>query len=79
MKLVLIVALSCFVAGSALAQTQVQTQKPKAALDSQSETSEQEQMRLQKIMDRKKKAQETQSNIIKKQSDTNEGIIKNMK
>jgi hypothetical protein len=36
-------------------------------------------MRLQMQQDRRRKAQETQSNIMKKNSETNDSLIKNMK
>jgi len=85
MKLMLIVALGCLIASPALAQAPIQN-KPKVTvapdknkLDSQSDLSEEEQMRLQKLQDRRQKAQETESNVIKKQSDTNSTIIQNMK
>ncbi len=86
-QLVLIVAVSCLVAGSALAQTQPQLQQNKSlkvtpksdSIDSKSELGEEEQLRLQMQTERRKKAQETQSNIIKKQSETDSTIIQNMK
>lgn len=47
--------------------------------NSLSDLSEEDQLRLQMQMDRRSKAEETLSNTMKKQSDTENGIIKNMK
>ncbi len=53
--------------------------KPQTNNDSVNEMSEEQQLKLQMQMDRKKKAQETLSNQEKKNSDTDSAIIKNMK
>jgi hypothetical protein len=44
-----------------------------------SDLSQSDQMRLQMDMDRKSKAEETLSNVLKKQSDTGDSVTQNMK
>jgi hypothetical protein len=51
----------------------------KSQLDSLSDLSTTESLRLQMIMDRRSKLEETLSNILKKMSDTASAIVANMK
>jgi methylthioribose-1-phosphate isomerase len=51
----------------------------KSDLDSMSEMSEEQSLRLQMAMDRVSKTMETLSNMLKKMSDTAEGITQNIK
>jgi hypothetical protein len=62
-------------------QTQVETgvERAKQKLDSMSEMGEMESLRLQMAMDRLSKLMETLSNLLKKTSETSQGIIQNMK
>lgn len=53
--------------------------REKASKDSLSEMSEEEQLKLQMAMDRRSKALETISNLMKKASDTQQGVVKNIK
>lgn len=53
--------------------------RPTAGRDSVSELSTQEQLRLQSAADRQAKAQTTLSNVQKKQADTQQTVISNMK
>jgi hypothetical protein len=48
-------------------------------LDTLSELSEEQQMRMQQVMDRKAKATETLSNVMKKLADTSSTIAGNLK
>jgi hypothetical protein len=50
-----------------------------AKVDSMSDMSQTEQMRMQNAMDRRAKAEEAASNLMKKESDTQNSIINNMK
>jgi hypothetical protein len=61
--------------------TQVETgvERAKQKLDSMSEMGEMESLRLQMAMDRLSKLMETLSNLLKKTSETSQGIIQNMK
>lgn len=82
MKLMLIVALGCLIAGPVLAQAPVQnntTVKQKPKVQKTEEQDQETQMKLQMQMDRRNKAMETQSNVQKKSSDTSSTIIQNMK
>ena len=56
-----------------------QNNAPGDPLDSLSELSEQQQLKLQSLMDERQKAEETVSNILKKQSDTASSIASNLK
>jgi hypothetical protein len=58
-------------------QTQIDQLKPQ--LDSLSDLSDVEQLRLQQLMDRRQKLFETLSNLMKKFSDTQSAIVSNMK
>jgi hypothetical protein len=62
-------------------RSQMQAQQQAAAdkKDSLSDMSQMEQMKLQMAMDRRAKMIETLSNLMKKMSDTDNSIIKNMK
>jgi hypothetical protein len=51
----------------------------KSRLDSMSEMSEMDSMRLQMVMDRRSKLLEALSNIMKKTSDTSDSVVKNIK
>ena len=53
--------------------------KAKSDLDSMSEMGEMESLRLQMAMDRLSKMMSTLSNLLKKASETQEGIIQNIK
>ena len=53
--------------------------KAKSDLDSMSEMGEMESLRLQMAMDRMSKMMSTLSNLLKKASETQEGIIQNIK
>jgi hypothetical protein len=53
--------------------------KAKSDLDSMSEMGETESLRLQMAMDRMSKMMSTLSNLLKKESDTAEGITANLK
>jgi uncharacterized protein YdiU (UPF0061 family) len=57
----------------------INAQQLQDQLDSMNDLSELEQMRLQELMDRRAKALETISNLVKKESDTQEAIIDNLK
>ena len=48
-------------------------------MDAQSEMAEMDQLRLQTVMERRAKALEMQSNLMKKSSDTQSTIIQNLK
>jgi hypothetical protein len=50
-----------------------------AQLDSMGDMGETDQLRLQQLMDQRAKALETISNLMKKQSDTNQAIVGNLK
>jgi hypothetical protein len=52
---------------------------PDISLDAMSEMGEMESLRLQMAMDRLSKLMSTMSNILKKQSETSDNIIKNLK
>ncbi len=54
-------------------------EQTKADLDSMSEMSEMESLKLQMVMDRRSKFMSTISNILKKISDSEDNIIKNLK
>ena len=51
----------------------------KAKMDAQSEMAEMDQLRLQTVMERRAKALEMLSNLMKKSSDTQSTIIQNLK
>jgi hypothetical protein len=55
------------------------TERAKQGLDSLSELGETESLRLQMAMDRLSKLMDTLSNLLKKNSDAAQGIVKNMK
>jgi hypothetical protein len=64
---------------TSLAQLNAEKENLKGQLDSLSEMSEQQSLRLQMIMDRRSKMISTLSNIMKKISDTSSSIIQNLK
>lgn len=55
------------------------TEEAKKKLDSQSELSDGDALRLQQAMDRKQKTESALSNIMKKNSETQQGITQNLK
>ena len=61
------------------AQEQMTSPNVGSKMDSMSDMSQTEQMRLQNAMDQKAKLEQTMSNIMKSNSDTQNGIINNMK
>lgn len=61
------------------AEVDITREKAKAELDSLDEMEEMQSLKLQMMMDRKTKNETTLSNILKKISDTQDEIIKNMK
>jgi hypothetical protein len=61
------------------AQAKADLEDPKAEMDSLSDASEEQQLKLQMLMDRRAKAYELLSNVMKKTSDTAAAINANLK